>query len=76
MIRAARGKGADGRRGCVVRERRVRGDGLAGVVPEKELPLKEAVTGWLYQPFRSGGREGNALMDGADASTFSGKLMS
>ena len=45
-------------------------------IPEKELPLKGAVTGWLYQPFRSGGREGNALMDGADASTFSGKPMS
>ena len=23
-------------------------------MPEKELPLKEAVTGWLYQPFASG----------------------
>ena len=45
-------------------------------IPEKDLPMKEAVTGWLYQPFTSGGREGAALTDGTDVSTLSGKLIS
>ncbi len=38
-------------------------------IPEKELPLKEAVTGWLYQPFESGGRDRVAAMVGLEAST-------
>ena len=45
-------------------------------IPEKELPLKEAVTGWLYQPFAVG-RTGQELplTVGVDVSTWSGKLI-
>ena len=35
-------------------------------MPEKELPLKETVTGWLYQPFESGGRALAAISRGRD----------
>jgi hypothetical protein len=45
-------------------------------IPEKEWPLKAAVTGWLYQPFASGGRARAPPTVGVEASTFSGKLMS
>ena len=37
-------------------------------IPEKELPLKEAVTGWLYQPFESGGRDRAPPTVGVEAS--------
>ena len=40
-------------------------------IPEKDLPLKEAVTGWLYQPFASGGRADAALIVGLEISTDS-----
>lgn len=43
---------------------------------EKELPPKDAVTGWLYQPFESGGRDSEPPTVGVEASTLRGKLMS
>jgi hypothetical protein len=38
-------------------------------IPENALPWKEIVTGWLYQPFASGGRDGTALAAGDEIST-------
>ena len=43
-------------------------------MPEKAVPAKLTETGWLYQPFASGGRSGVAVADGAEISTCSGKL--
>ena len=37
-------------------------------MPEKELPLKDAVTGWLNQPFESGGRDRAPPTVGVEAS--------
>jgi hypothetical protein len=37
-------------------------------IREKELPPKEAVTGWLYQPFESGGRDRAPPTVGVEAS--------
>jgi hypothetical protein len=44
-------------------------------MPENAVPARETVTGWLYQPFASGGRSGTAVADGLEVSTFNGKLM-
>jgi hypothetical protein len=41
--------------------------------PESE-PLAVAATGWLYQPFASGGRASATLTEGAVASYCSEKL--
>ena len=38
-------------------------------MPEKALPLKETESGWLYQPFESGGRDGIADAVGFETST-------
>ena len=39
-------------------------------MPEKELPLMAPATGWLYQPFESGGRAGVTVAVGEESSTW------
>ena len=45
--------------------------GVHEAMPEKELPLTAAVTGWLYQPLESGERAGAAETEGVEISTCS-----
>ena len=40
-------------------------------IPENELSVSEAATGWLYQPFASAEREGVTEMVGDEVSTCS-----
>src|ERR1700729_1356101 len=40
-------------------------------MPENAVPARVTVTGWLYQPFASGGRSGVAVAVGAETSTWS-----
>ena len=39
-------------------------------IPENELPWKLTLTGWLYQPFKSGGRARVAVAVGVEVSTW------
>jgi hypothetical protein len=48
--------------------------GVQEAIPENALPERVTVTGWLYQPFTSGGRSGVALALGIEISMCSGKL--
>lgn len=48
--------------------------GVQETIPEKDFPLTVAVTGWVYQPLKSGGRDGATDADGLDVSTFSAWL--
>ena len=38
-------------------------------MPENELAVTAAMTGWLYQPPESGGRDGTAVAVGEEVST-------
>jgi hypothetical protein len=42
--------------------------GVHDAIPEKEQPLTEAMTGRVYQPLESGGRDGAADTVGLEAS--------
>jgi hypothetical protein len=44
-------------------------------IPEKELPLTVALTGWLYQPPASAARDRPTDNVGVDVSTRSGSLV-
>ena len=49
--------------------------GVHEAMPEKELPLTVAATGWLYQPLESGGRDGVTETVGVEASYGNGLLV-
>ena len=44
--------------------------GVHETIPENEVPLTVAVTGWLYQPLKSGARAGAAVAVGEDVSMW------
>ena len=39
-------------------------------MPENAVPLTVAVSGWLYQPVESGGRDGATVAVGEEVSTW------
>ena len=45
------------------------------MVFENEAPVTEEATGWLYQPFESGGREGVTDIVGDEASYWNEALV-
>jgi hypothetical protein len=44
-------------------------------MPANELPDTVALTGWVYQPFESGPRDGTTETVGLDASYWKGSLV-